>query len=40
MRPREDQSHGEYDFDLVYPDGRVAALEVTAAMDQEGFTLS
>jgi len=28
------QSHGEYDFDLLYADGTVAALEVTGAVDQ------
>jgi hypothetical protein len=28
------QSHGEHDFDLVYRDGRIAALEVTAAADE------
>lgn len=28
------QSHGEHDFDLVYGDGRIATLEVTAATDE------
>ena len=28
------QSHGEYDFDLRYEDGIIAAVEVTAAVDQ------
>jgi len=28
------QSHGNYDFDLVYPDGRLAAVEVTAAKNK------
>ena len=30
------QSHGEHDFDLLYGDGRAAALEVTAAADEHG----
>ena len=34
MRPKSEQSHGEHDFDLHYPDGRIATLEVTAAMDE------
>lgn len=28
------QSHGEYDFDLRYSDGSIAALEVTASVDR------
>ena len=28
------QSHGEYDFDLLYSDGTIAAVEVTAAVDE------
>lgn len=31
---RDEQSHGEYDFDLRYADGTVAAVEVTMAVDQ------
>jgi hypothetical protein len=31
---RAEQSHGEYDFDLKYQDGRLAALEVTASIDR------
>jgi len=31
---RTAQAHGEYDFDLRYSDGTVAAVEVTAAVDQ------
>jgi hypothetical protein len=31
---RLSQSHGEYDFDLHYSDGAIAAVEVTAAMDE------
>jgi len=31
---RQTQSHGEYDFDLRYEDGTIAAVEVTAAVDQ------
>jgi hypothetical protein len=31
---RTEQSHGEYDFDLKYQDGRLAALEVTASIDR------
>ena len=34
MKYQAEQSHGEHDFDLVYPDGRIAALEVTAATDE------
>lgn len=34
MLYRSEQSHSEYDFDLVYPDGRKAAVEVTAAKDK------
>jgi hypothetical protein len=29
-----EQSHGEYDFDLHYPNGEVAAVEVTSSRDQ------
>ena len=29
-----EQAHGDYDFDLVYPDGRLAAVEVTAAKNE------
>lgn len=36
MRHKEQQSHGEHDFDLVYADGRIAALEVTAAAHEHG----
>lgn len=35
MRHQTKQSHGEHDFDLVYGDGRIAALEVTAAADKQ-----
>jgi hypothetical protein len=35
MNYRDAQSAGEYDFDLIYPDGRTAPLEVTQALDQE-----
>lgn len=31
---RPEQSHGEYDFYLKYQDGRLAALEATATVDQ------
>jgi hypothetical protein len=31
---RVEQSHGEYDFDLKYQDGRLAALEATASVDR------
>jgi hypothetical protein len=31
---RAEQSHGEYDFDLRYPNGEVAAVEVTSSRDQ------
>lgn len=31
---KSQQCHGEYDFDLIYPDGRKAAVEVTAAKDE------
>jgi len=31
---RSRQSNGEYDFDLHYPDGRLAAVEVTISVDQ------
>lgn len=30
----DQQSHGEYDFDLQHPDGRFAAVEVTTSVDQ------
>ena len=36
MRYQTRQSHGEHDFDLVYPDRRVATLEVTGATDEHG----
>jgi hypothetical protein len=32
---RCDQSNGQYDFDLQYADGTVAAVEVTAAVDKD-----
>lgn len=31
---RRQQSHGEYDFDLQYPDGRLAAVEATISVDR------
>ena len=31
---RDQQGNGEYDFDLRYPDGRPAAVEVTCSVDQ------
>jgi hypothetical protein len=31
---RDQQGNGEYDFDLQYPDGRLAAVEVTCSVDQ------
>ena len=31
---RDAQSHGEYDFDLRYPNGKLAAVEVTESTDQ------
>jgi hypothetical protein len=31
---RDEQSHGEYDFDLCYPNGTIAALEVTESANQ------
>jgi hypothetical protein len=34
MRYRPDQSRGEYDYDLRYSDGTIAAVEVTASRDQ------
>src|SRR5271166_6630376 len=34
MKPILSQSQGEYDFDLHYPDGTTAAVEVTAAANQ------
>jgi hypothetical protein len=34
MEFRQSQSHGEYDFNLRYSDGRVAAVEVTSSVDQ------
>jgi hypothetical protein len=33
---RTDQSRGEHDFDLFYPDGRVSAVEVTSSVDEVG----
>src|SRR5262249_25100541 len=35
MHYRAEQSQGQHDFDLDYQDGRVAAVEVTAAVDRE-----
>ncbi len=35
MQHQADQSHGEYDFDLIHGDGRTAALEVTTAADEQ-----
>lgn len=35
MRRIESQSAGEHDFDLLLPDGSVATVEVTAAMDED-----
>lgn len=32
---RDQQSDGEYDFDLRYPDGRPAAVEVTRSVNQQ-----
>ena len=29
------QAHGEWDFDLVHPDGRTEPVEVTLSMDRE-----
>lgn len=34
MKFHLEQAHGNYDFDLLYPDGRLAAVEVTAAKDE------
>lgn len=34
MKFHFEQSHGNYDFDLVYPDGKLAAVEVTAAKNE------
>jgi hypothetical protein len=34
MKFRREQAHGSYDFDLLYPGGRLAAVEVTAAKDE------
>jgi hypothetical protein len=34
MTFRTEQSHMEYDFDLRYPNGEVAAVEATSSMDQ------
>jgi len=34
MTFRPKQSHGEYDFDLRYPNGDIAAVEVTSSMDR------
>jgi hypothetical protein len=33
---RVNQSRGEHDFDLHYPDGRVSAVEVTSSVDEGG----
>jgi hypothetical protein len=35
MQYRPDQSNGEYDFDMRYPDGTTAAVEVTTSTDQK-----
>ena len=35
MHFNEQQSNGEWDFDLVYPDGRKAAVEVTTARQDQ-----
>ncbi len=35
MKPNLIQSHGEYDFDLLYPNGTVAAAEVTTSTDPD-----
>jgi hypothetical protein len=32
---RASQPHGEHDFDLLYPDGRTACLEVASAVDTQ-----
>ncbi|MGA2904656.1 MAG: hypothetical protein ABSD98_12545, partial [Candidatus Korobacteraceae bacterium] len=34
LKYRSAQSHGEYDFDLHYADGTIAAVEVTAAINE------
>lgn len=34
MKYRASQSNGEYDFDLLYPDGQASAVEVTSSVDQ------
>ncbi len=34
LKYRPEQSSGEYDFDLCYGDGAIAALEVTASVDK------
>lgn len=34
MEYRSDQSHGEYDFVLHYPNGTIASVEVTESADQ------
>jgi hypothetical protein len=36
MEFRSEQSNGEYDFDLHYPNGKVAAVEATASVDRIG----
>lgn len=35
MKFHLEQAHGKYDFDLLYPDGGLAAVEVTAAKDED-----
>jgi hypothetical protein len=37
---RVDQSDGEYDFDLLYSDGRVAVVEVTTSLDHRQAQIS
>jgi hypothetical protein len=34
MNYRDNQSKGEHDFDLGYPDGRISPVEVTSAVDE------
>jgi hypothetical protein len=40
MAFRSEQSHGEWDFDLRYANGTVAAVEVTASVDQDQARMS
>jgi hypothetical protein len=35
MKPNVEQSHGEYDFELCYPDGATAAVEITASVNPD-----